>query len=119
METEEVQDIIVEEITYEFPRLTVETVCDIADVVGQGWDWEEELIPSMKKYIKNGIGIYSKQEFIDCDDELYDDSDKDMDIFIENLQSKYCCVCWQAEQYKESEDNCDIDETETIYVWCD
>ena len=44
METEEIQDIIIEEITYEFPKLTIETVCDIADVIGQGWDWEEELL---------------------------------------------------------------------------
>lgn len=119
MNATEVQDTIMEELIYEFPRLTMETVSEIADVVGEGWDWKEELIPNMKKYIMQGIGVYNKAEFIDCDDELYDDSRRDMDSYIENLQSKYCCVCWEGEQYKSADDDCGIDEIETVYVWCD
>ena len=123
MNVEEVQDIIVQELQHEFPRLTLETICDIADIIGNGWDWEEESLPYMKKYIQTGIGLYDEKEFISCDDELYEKSLKDkemvMDTYIGLLQDKYECVCWEGTLYKRTDDNCDLDETETIYIWCD
>lgn len=127
MTPEEVQDKIVELIQYEYPRLRLETVCDIADVVGEGWEWDEECLPSMEKYVKNGIGIYTKEEFITMDDELYekaqkqyeDNPDMVMDMYCEDLMDKYQCVAWVDERYKSSEDNRYIEETEPAYIWCD
>ena len=123
MEIEDIQDIIMQELQYEFPRLTLETIGEIADIIGDGWDWKEELIPYMKKYIRTGIGIYNKKEFISCDDELYEKSLKDkemvMDTYIEFLQDKYECVCWEGSIYKSVNNDCDLEETERIYVWCD
>ena len=122
MTPEEVQDTIVETINQEFPTLRLETVCDIADIVGDGWDWKEEHLPQMKKYVQNRIGIYTKEEFITIDDELYeknkklfqDHEDMIMDGYCQDLMDKYHCVTWVDEKYKTASE-----ELEKAYIWCD
>ena len=121
MNREEVQDIIFEELQYEFPRLTIETIHEIMEVVGNGWDWEERFLPNMRKYIQNKICIFTKEELIDFGDELYDEYYYDgcFQGYVEDLQDRKCCVVWKGEQYRRAEENCDLEETEPIYVYCE
>lgn len=87
MRCEEVEEIIIQEMTFNFPRLTLETICDIAEKIHERYKWEEELIPEIKDYIKD-IKISRKE-----------------------------CICLQGEQYKRTEEPVCIEETEKVYVW--
>lgn len=117
MESDEVQDTIVDYISREFPRLTLESVCDIADIVGEGWEWDEEFVPHMEKYITNSIGIYTKDEFIQMDEDLYRKAEEDISQYIDYLQDRYQCVCYECTRYASK----DIDDytLENVFAWCD
>lgn len=127
MDSEEVQDLIIGLITYEFPTLRIETVCDIADIVGDGWDWREEYLPQMEKYVQNNIAIYSKEEFVELDEGLYDkalelhqdNQDMVMDSYCEILMDRHQCVVWADERFAPSDSSCNDEELVPIYVWCD
>ena len=71
MTPEEIQDIIIQKIQEEFPRFRLETVCDVADIVGSGWGWEPEYVQSMKNYVETSIEAIKLDEFIRMDEELY------------------------------------------------
>lgn len=121
MNAEEVQDIIFEELTQEFPRLTIETIHEIMEIVGDGWDWEERFLPTMRRYIQNKICIFTEEELIDFGDELYDEDYYDgyIEGYIDDLQNRKFCVVWKGEQYKRADEICDLEETEEIYIYCE
>ena len=98
------------EIHHQFPRLTLETIGDILEVVGDGWDWSPDLLPLMKEYIQKGIEIYNKEDLIREDEEMFNG---DIQEYINALQDKYDCVCWCGTEYDE------YDNVFEIYVWCD
>ena len=53
---------------------------------------------------------------IQGDEDYYDGC---FDGYIEDLQDKHMGVCWKGEQYKRAEENCDLEETEPIYIYCE
>lgn len=110
MDKEEVEEILMYEIHYQFPRLTLETVGDILEIVGDGWDWSPDLLPLMKEYIQKGIEIYNKEELIREYGGMFNE---DIQEYINALQDKYDCVCWRGTEYDEN------DNVLEIYVWCD
>lgn len=121
MEAEIVEQIILNHIENEFPKLSFETVSEIMEVVGNGWEFKESNIQYMKKYIDNRITTHSRNEFINKDLDLYhkacecypNDNNMVMDKYCSDLMNKYECVCWIGETHNPQ------NKIEEIYVWCD
>lgn len=89
MQQEEIEEIIIQELTFNFPRLTLETICDIAEILHERWGWKEDSLSEMKEYISKDIKVSEKPFF---------------------------CVYLDGEQYIRTEENCDLDETENVYL---
>ncbi len=116
MNVDEVQDNIFEYVAQEFPNLEIEDLHEITEVVGLGWDWKEENLPYMKKYIDNKISVEDRKKIINVNIELYRKCNEDnpMDYessiqqYIEYLNDIYEAVIWRT--------HCGDDE---VFVWCD
>lgn len=126
MNSDEIEEQILDYVTRTFPNFTLETVSEIVYTVGCGWDWEEKSLPNMKNYIENKICDYSRKELINIDLDLYHEAcenakdKKDvMDYYCSRLSDKYECECWIGARYVKSEESCYDEETEDCYIWCD
>ena len=124
MNDEELEVYIFNYIHYEYPRLTLETIGDIAEMIFDCFDWWiEENLETIEKYIRNKIDLMDKYDFIRIRKDLYsqaedeyeniDDEEMKMDYYIDLLQDRECCVAWCGTQYTTS----DMDNEETEDVW--
>lgn len=117
--TDEIQDHIVQKIQEEYPRLRLETVCDIADIAGGGWDWNPEYVGKMENYVETSIEIINIEDFKKMDEELYgkalmQDPESVMDFYLEYLMNRYDCVIWIDEAYCPGQDI-----PVKVAIWCD
>ena len=120
-------------ISVEYPRLTLETIGDIAEIIFGGFEWwKEENLSKIEKYIENEICLCTKDELINIREDLYqqaediearkivygedideDDDELIMDYYLELLHDRECCVAFCGARYTTS----DIDNMETEDVW--
>ena len=118
---EELETYIFNYINYEYPRLTLETIGDIAEMIFDGFEWwKEENLGIIESYIENKIELCTEEEFIEIREDLYQQAEEEfgnreimIDYYTELLQDRECCVAWCGSQYTTS----DIDNEETEDVW--
>ena len=68
MNNEELEEYIFNYIHYEYPRLTLETIGNIAEIIFDGFEWwKEENLEIIERYIPNAINLQFGADSISYD----------------------------------------------------
>lgn len=124
--TEEVEDFVRTQLEKQFPQLDIDDIFELMDVISKRYEFKDDNIVRIDKYISEKIIMDDRKSFINTDLDLYhqccennyDDKDGAMDEYIKRFRAKYGFDVWKSQGYFSDPEKFGCGEYKDVYIWC-